>query len=146
MRIIVILFVIQSMALCIESLPVIIMYQSFGCSYVWIICWISKWIFLTLLLYHTWKICQGFTKNFNDPLIIKKCQMGIKLNGLTVFLLFCVVSVVSIWCEGYNTKITLWFTIISCITGFFSGAVVEYMYYILCSISKIMYHNQDIIK
>eukprot|EP01084_Bolivina_argentea_P170380 295261_1 len=122
-RVVVMLFVIQSMCLCIESLPVIIMYQSFGTSGIWILCWMLKWLMPIILLYFAWKECQIYSWNYNNPVIIRKCQIRITFNGLIAFILFCLASVISIWCEAKHTQIAVWFTISSCVTGFISGAI-----------------------
>eukprot|EP01084_Bolivina_argentea_P019511 36267_1 len=134
-RLIVIVFLLQAMASCIESLPVVIMYQSFGSDVGWIIAWLLWWIIPVMLLMHLWWICNQYIKALRDevPLNVKKCKKHIVYNGISELVLFVIVMIVSLISESNKTLVAIWFLVLTCFAALLISCilwvfVVHYMF------------------
>eukprot|EP01084_Bolivina_argentea_P019509 36262_1 len=137
-RIVVIVFLLQSMASCIEALPVIIMYQSFSSNVLWISAWLVWWIIPIFLLYWLYLICNKYIKQLrsqqeqeiqnrdhNDTIFISQfCKKRLIFNGILEMLLFIIVMIVSIVAESDKTQVSIWFLILTNITGFIISAIL----------------------
>eukprot|EP01084_Bolivina_argentea_P019510 36266_1 len=125
-RLIVIVFLLQVMASCIESLPVIIMYQSFGSNVMWISAWLIWWIFPLFLLMHLWWICNQYIMKLRKEITIhyKVCQFHVIINGTLEAVLFIIVAVVSIMAESNKTDVAIWFLNLTCCTALIVSALL----------------------
>ena len=69
-RMIVIMFLLETLTSFMEALPVIVLYQSFGVNAIWIIIWTFWWTIPVLLLIHAWYTVDQYIQRlrFNSPL------------------------------------------------------------------------------